>query len=422
MAVPAEGYASLRWSLRDLLMGCDPVCKMFAHMTVNQLPSGRWRAQVRRKYAQLDATFDTEAEARAAEQGALTKAKGSKPDELTLEAAWEKYKASSNYADKADHTRNTERQRIVAVLEGLGRFTLLELEKRPELVVDWLETRKLRISKRTKKRVSSGSARLELAALASVVNFAIERRLIKTNFLALVKRPVTPDRKRRIEPEEQGQLAIYARNSDRMVGHAARFALLIRHLGCRPGELVKLKREDIRLDRHEVTFRDTKGPEQLREDRRVHTTKDARELIELQLQDVEDHDTLFSTWSRKQKAWVDYNYESGLKKLRKMGVVGKGYHAHAGRREFISKAIEENTPLTSIKKQTGHKSTQALEGYDQGLSTAPGIRAEFDRLAEIVRTENLLGALKALGLSEEQEKKLKERLTGTSEWTQPFKD
>ena len=113
-------------------------------------------------------------------------------------------------------------------------------------------------------------------------------------------------------------------------------------------------------------------------------------------------------------------YANGVKLLRRLGVVLPDYHAHAGRREFVSRAIEGNVPHMTIKKQTGHKSTQALEIYDRGLSTAPTIRAELDRLAADVKDEGLLGALRALGLTPEQERKLAamqgKDMTGSQNW------
>lgn len=366
-------------------------------MGITKLPSGRFRVQVRKKFAKLDAIFDTEAEAMVAQEDILARAENTGKD-MSLSALWSRYKDSSMFEEKADNTKRTERQRIKPVLEKLGSYTLAELETNPGLVYDYIDERKRTVSKKTKKKISGTSVRLEVAALSALVAFAKQRKIVHDNFVAHISRPAQSKRSRRVDNEEQGRLAIHARSSVENVSRAARFMLLLRHLGCRPGELCELLISDIRLDRHEVLFRDTKNGT----DRSVHATKDARELLELQLDTVpEDCPYLFYSISND-KEYTPYRYSYGSQLLVKEGIVGEGFHPHAGRREFVSRAIEAGVPLTTIKKQTGHKSLQAIEIYDNGLSTAPEIREALDKLADTVSFENLMGALSASGMTEEQ--------------------
>lgn len=173
----------------------------------------------------------------------------------------------------------------------------------------------------------------------------------------------------------------------------ARFVLLLRLLGCWPGELAGLLVTDIHLDQRELLFRDTKNGT----DRRVHTTDQVAGLIAAQRDDTPEYAPyLFSTWGRKGE-WRPYNYSYAVKKLRASCLVGQDFHAHAMRREFISRAIEAGLTYSTIRKQTGHKSTQAIEIYDEALSTAPEIRAALDKLEVTVRREQLDGAFEALG-------------------------
>jgi hypothetical protein len=129
---------------------------------------------------------------------------------------------------------------------------------------------------------------------------------------------------------------------------------------------------------------------------------------------------VFGTWSSRAKQWVPYNYAAGVNLLREHRIIDPDYAAHAGRREFISRAIESNMSYGTIKKQTGHQSTQALEIYDEGLSTAPEIRAELDQLARKVQNENLLGTFEALGLTAEQKIKYAAILGLKDGWVNPF--
>jgi integrase len=384
-------------------------------MSISQLPSGRWRLQIRRKTLEHDKLYDSEEEAKRVEKELLSRKETDK--KLTLTKLNEQYQASNDFAEKSIETQRTERSRIKPVLKKFGDYTLQELQENTELIYDYMDDRLRQKSQRTGKKVGAPSVRLEVAALSALVGFAKKRRKVRENFVSRIERPTSKPRKRRIDNTEQGALTLAARSGDPAVAQAARFQMLLRHLGCRPGELRGLRVENIRLKKSELSFLDTKNGT----DRTVHTTSEARTMIELQLQSVDaDSEYLFRTWSNYKKDWVLYNYTEGVKQLKKAKVVSESFHSHAGRREFISRAIEASIPLTTIKKQTGHKSTQALEIYDNGLSTAPEIRAELDRLADNVKTENLLGAFEALGLTDEQRGKVLKTL-GKSEWTQPFK-
>lgn len=384
-------------------------------MSVIPLPSGKYRVQIRRKSLQLDEVFSTEAEAKDAEARALRR--HTKADSLTLTRLWEMYVGSTQFDDKSAQTQATERSRIKPVLAEMGKYALAELEANTYIIYEYIDARRRVVSSRTGKRLSNSSVRLEVAALSAVVEFAKKRQLIRANFVTGISRPAASKRKRRVSSKEQGQLQMYARNSEPRIAQIARFLILIRHLGCRPGELKALRVSSVNLDRRELTFFDTKNGK----DRCVHVTSDAAQILHLQLNDLPDNcPYVFGTWSPRAKTWVPYNYASGVSLLRDQGIIDKDYAAHAGRREFISRAIESNIPYGTIKKQTGHQSTQALEIYDEGLSTAPEIRAELDRLAQKVQNENLLGTFEALGLTAEQKIKYAEILGLNDGWVNPF--
>lgn len=381
-------------------------------MSVMRLASGRWRVQIRRKHLKLDELHDSEEAARAAEAEAL--AANPVPGRgLTLRVLWSRYEGSMQFDKKAANTQKTERGRIQPVLAVLGDYTLADLEADPQPIYDYMDKRARHISPRTKRRISDDSIRLEVATLSALVKFAKQRKLVRENFVSHISRPGGEKRKRRVSPVEQGKLKLHTTNSDPAVAQASRYLLLIRHLGCRPTELAELLVADTDLNAREVLFRDTKNGT----DRRVHATPEAVGLLEWQLQAIEeDCPYVFPTWSGYKRKWVPYNYTYGVKLLRELGVIAEDMHAHAGRREFVSRAIEAGVPLLTIKKATGHKSTQALEIYDEGLSVAPGIRAQLDALAEVVKDENLVGELKAAGISPEKLVAFLER-TGASGWT-----
>lgn len=374
-------------------------------MGVSQLSSGRWRVQIRRKTVRFDDLFDTKEEADQACREALGRA-ATDTSLLTVRQLWEKYVASSDFSNKASHTQKTERCRIQPVLAALGHCPLVQFENDRQRIHDFMDARATAVSPRTGKKLSKATQRLELAALSAVVKFGVRRRIIREDFLATVPRPVSKPRTRRIESREQGTLRIRASGSG-PESVAARFLLIVRHLGCRPGELMKLGKDQIRLDRLDVTFLGTKNGT----NRTVHVTSAAYEFIDIQLQQTSDDcPYLFGTWSNRKEGWVPYNYLYGVTLLRKSGIVRSDYHAHAGRREFISHGIEQGAELTVLKKQTGHKSVQALEMYDQSASTTPEIRRKLDALSASTADETLKNALNVLCKTEEQRRRMGELL------------
>lgn len=385
-------------------------------MSIIQLKNGKHRLQIRRKgFPTVDKVFENRADAEAAEQTALRKQRPSQGN-TTLRELWERYADSREYSEKAENTRKTEASRIKPVLAKMGDYSLENLEKDTSLVYDYMDERAKATSPKTKKKLSGTSIRLEVAALSAIVAFGKTRKLVRDNFITHISRPVTKKRRRRVPAEEIGKVKLFTRHSDARIAQAACFVMLVRHLGCRPGELKLLKVKHINLAKRELLFLDTKNGT----DRSIHITSDAAQILHLQLAEVpEDCELLFQTRSRKGR-WVPYNYAHGVTILKEHKILGSDFIMHAGRREFISRAIESNVPLSTIRKQTGHQSVQALEIYDEGLSTAPEIRAELDRLADKVKNEELMGALSALGLTEEQRAQVNKMLQSEGGWVAPW--
>jgi len=377
-------------------------------MSVIELPNGRFRVQIRRAgFPKFDKVFLTRDAAVIAETSILgEQAAVATTSDITLSEAWERYSQSQTYLTKKDRTRDTEAQRIKAVLEELGGYSLLNLQNSPGAIYDYIDKRSVHISARTKKKLSATSVRLEVAALSSVVAWAKQRRLVLGNFVRLIDRPPQAKRRRRVDGVEVAGLREASKKDDGRIAEAARFFLLLRYLGCRPGELARLLRADILWEFEEIIFRDTKYK---KEERRIHLPKPALEIIYTQAVYAEANATsqfLFSTLSNESRPdepiFVVYNYESAVKLMRRLAYVEKSFHAHAMRREYISKAIETGLPYATIRKQTGHHSTQAIEIYDEGLSTAPEIRKALDNHAQQIGQDEAIGAVRKMKVSPEE--------------------
>ncbi|MBA5639012.1 hypothetical protein H3H37_18295 [Duganella sp. LX20W] len=137
-------------------------------MSVIELPNGRFRVQIRRAgFPKFDKVFLTRDAAVIAETSVLgEQAAVATTSDITLSEAWERYSQSQTYLTKKDRTRDTEAQRIKAVLEELGGYSLVNLQNAPGAIYDYIDKRSVHISSRTKKKLSTTSVRLEVAALS----------------------------------------------------------------------------------------------------------------------------------------------------------------------------------------------------------------------------------------------------------------
>ena len=224
-------------------------------MSVFEIGKDRYRVQVRRKgFPTYDQAFATRQLAEAAQARVLGEQKlVLKPGDITLNEAWERYRDSVDFSRKSDSTQKTELTRIKPVLAVLGEYSLLALQDAPRLIYDYVDRRSKVVSQKTRKTISSSSLRLEIAALSAVAMWAQRRKYIIKNFVRDIARPGLAKRKRRVPPVELGKLELTVMNFDEpKLAEAARFLLLLRFLGCRPGELARLLNADIRFSKPQI--------------------------------------------------------------------------------------------------------------------------------------------------------------------------
>ena len=94
-------------------------------MSVMQLPSGRWRLQIRKKHLKVNEVFDTEDAALETQARSLAE-RNQNPGEMTLAQLWQLYLDSEMFEVKAPKTQSTELGRIKPVLEKFGDYAIAE--------------------------------------------------------------------------------------------------------------------------------------------------------------------------------------------------------------------------------------------------------------------------------------------------------
>jgi len=373
-------------------------------VAITQLVNGSWRVQIRRKELKLDRVFDTKKEAVAAEAVALGKVK---PRETakTLSDVWEKYQQGLEFSSKKLSTQKTERVRSGPLLRELGGLEMKQLTESKAAISEYLAKRSREKSERTGKVLSGTSLRLELALFSTLCKFSEDMGISTGNpSRGIRKRPKTEVRRRRVGEDEIGELETWL--SDKrgwQIHEHCRFMMLLFHIGCRPGELAGAKWKNVDLQDRSILFEDTKNGDW----RKAHLVEAACYLAADQIKHNKnktkgESEYLFSTKSKKTGEWKEFNYTQSVKTLKKHEVLKADFHAHAMRREFVSRLIENEVPIMSIKKQTGHGTTAALEIYDQALATSQNLRNTLDKVAETQAEAAMRDDLKKSKLSRDQ--------------------
>lgn len=364
-------------------------------MGIKQLPSGRFRLQIRRSSLKVDESFDTEADARAAQErylGGGASGKPVKPRGLTLSEAWDLYIDSRTFLEKKDNTRRSEETHVKAALNVLGGRPVKSLT--PDDVDSF-------IVGQTKAGKAPDTIRNAVAAMSSILNFCRKRNLVAANVTIGVKRPSAPPVVKRMPAGHQGALMKLLAHPKYRYRAVARLALLVRETGARPGEWAAAQWDDLHLDTQKVIFKNTKYK---RMPRTVPLTKVAMRLIADQLEDITinlfdqfvDSEWVFPTVGRDGEL-APIQYTGTMRDMKRDELIPKSLRAHNGRHEFISSLVESSDLDDSrIMSLVGHHSPASMQIYTH----ARNIRflPQLEALEDGRRKERAKELAKALGV------------------------
>ena len=360
--------------------------------SVTLQPSGKFRgyAQVRTmREAQMfarekDAKIWADGVEKRMRAGTWVKAV-SEPDGLTVTKAFELYHDSEEwYAKEAKTTRKVELGKTKPVLAALGARPIAELTV--DDVEGYISTRRKVHSKRAKSKdgkLSTTQIRLEVAALSSMLNWAVDKKHIPVNVAKHVKRPVNERRTDRMPDEVMG--AILEKAPILEDAQAYVFFRTLFTTGCRPGELADAPRAWLRSDPPQITLPKTKNDDA----RTIVLPTNLYTMMLGAMAEQPDCPLIFGTKKRYGDGWGPYGYAVPWAKARKLatekGQVPAGVQLvpYLARHEVISKLFER-TSLSDgqIAAISGHRSAQALWHY-RHLRNEHNRRL-IDRLDDIV--------------------------------------
>ncbi|MEO8123252.1 MAG: tyrosine-type recombinase/integrase [Burkholderiales bacterium] len=365
-------------------------------MGIRQLPSGRYRLQIRRADLSVDEVYETEDDATAAwtrhVQPDRSGKRSRKSGELTLDAAWTAYRDSRAFIEKKPKTQRSEDTHVKPVLVRLGTKPVKSLTADD---VDKLIVAQTRAGK------APDTVRNAVAALSSVLNYCRSKSILTANVTIGVKRPSALPTVKRMPPGHQGALMKALNHPKYRYRAVARLALLVRETGARPGEWAGARWDGVHMDKRRVIFEDTKYK---RQPRTVPITQASMALLSAQLEDItiNHFDTLAAS------DWVfpvvgrdgelrPIAYTGTLRDMKKDEILPKGLRAHNGRHEFISSLVESSDlDDARIMSLVGHHSPASMQIYTHARNVR--FLPQLEALEESRRKERAQELSKALGV------------------------
>ena len=325
---------------------------------IEQLPSGLWRARVRRqghptqsKSFRLKLDAERWAARIEGEQDRGTWRDTSTSDKITLAALL------TDYASAVQHKASTMPYLLKRLADDLGRHSLATLT--PAVLVAWRDRRL--------ECVAPGTVQRELSALGGALTWAIKDRLIALpagNPVSAIRRPQTGRaRDRRLEPgEEQRLLEALGDHAGTVQGakRAGAYRVGTRNPWMRPlvqfavetamrqGEMLALRWENVDIEARTAYLEDTKNGES----RTVPLS--SRALAVLEVLPRPPGGQVFPLTAQAVKlAWKRACKRAGI----------EGLHFHDLRHEATSRLAEKLPNLIELAAVTGHKDLRMLKRY-----------------------------------------------------------
>jgi len=394
--------------------------------TVGELPSGSFRAQIRRKgLAAISRVFPTrlEAEAWAASREAeLLSAQSqtvSKPNAgMTFAAAVERYLTGPKFADKAPGTQARERTCSVRLLQYFGNYALSVIDG--AMVQEYIDMRcnervKHKNGKKLDKKVSPDTVRLEKAFLSAVFKFSKRRNLIQANIMRdSFELPTCVPKEGRITLQQQ--VSAYNCAREMSVARNANPSLLpwvyfVFETGTRPGEAAKIELSWVDLEQRKISI--PRVGQKKRNARVVLVGEELAEMLQECINRAEAAGSKFLFFSRGNaplerdakgrpirrrrdeaemaaRPCKSFSYYNAWRTLTKAAGIPKNIHPHLIRHEFISRLFEETDLNDSqIASLVGDVNVLSLEPYKH-------LRVEQLRNRQDAHLDGTRAALKAL--------------------------
>lgn len=237
--------------------------------SVSELPSGKFRAQIRRKnLADIGKVFDTREEAVAwgnSREAELVSAKSSgvaRPNaDITFQAAVQRYFDGPKFGEKASGTQARERTSSTRLLEYFGDYALTVIDG--AMVQEYIDMRcnekvKHKNGKTLDKKLSADSVRLEKAFLSAVFKFSKRRNLVTSNIMrdsfelpTCIPKEGRITLKQQIDAYDAARYMATAKNANPCL---LPWTYFVFETGTRPGEAAKIELSWVNLEERKISI------------------------------------------------------------------------------------------------------------------------------------------------------------------------
>ena len=439
--------------------------------SINQLPSGTWRAEIRRKNLPRETqTFPTEQAARAwasAREKTLIEAReGLNPGKVAIkrvlfEDIAAEYFASQVFKKKAARTRETEENAIKPIMKWFrgmvaddisGATIQRYLDDRANTVVvnkegKPIQVRDISTGRMVDRLISGDTVRLNKSLLSNIFKFASLRHMVAVNpMLNNFQLPALNKRETRISVDQQA--AIFAHAAQMATHHRTNKSLMpylhyLFETGSRPGEASRVLVEWCQLTDERAKVSIPRIGSKTRAPRVVLLTKALTSILKYQAKKAKDAGSPYLFWSYSPKKQIDgqrnrYSKEESLARpiipydyyhpwclVCKKAGVPKDAVPHSTRHEYISR-IYENPNLNlsdgQIAALVGDVNTLSLERYRHLRVEAlrETNEAHLANLRETIEASSLKMALNANNVLRGAFEEARAKLMASGEWTPEF--
>lgn len=366
---------------------------------IHQLPSGSFRAVIRRKgFPRQAQTFKTRDEAEKwasqIEASVLTKRATNEIANaglLTFSDAASMYFASAVFLNKAESTRRREKSVSTHPLRTLGDYALVHID---EAVIQSKHIDK-RLTEKTRvgKAPQGDTIRLEKAFISAVFNFARKRALVKRNPVlhADFDMPACNRREERITPEQE--IMLYSAAVEYLAHHRTNPCLpawlyFVFATGTRPGEASRIRLEWI--NEHQQIIALPRASHKTRRPRIILLPDPVYNALQAQIEAAREAKSPFLFFSRthKTRECVPYAYSHPWKNICARAGLPSKIVPHQMRHEFISRIIETTTLSDSqVAALVGDVHVLSLEPYKhlRAAQLAPHLTDYHETVAQMIK-------------------------------------
>jgi integrase len=378
--------------------------------TISKLPSGRFRAQIRRKgFAEIHQIFNSHAEAEAwvndVEPRLLGKDVQQQVSAATLRDIWKSYHLSTTFANKRPATRIRETHAWAPIDRLVGGVPIAGLSEQA-VQIQFFDPRTAEKNKQG-GRISGDTVRIERALLSQLFSYGKRRGLVTYNPIKggdfdLPKCRPREGRINRIMEQKLYDTAKihlnkgfdWAAFEEGKAGEDSKenlsgvnWLIYMFNTGSRPGEASKIKLSWISSD---FTRINVPAANHKPDHPRIVLTDHIKFKLEGWVDNAEKQGSewLFYSFTQKDMKVIPrpFDYSAFWRRVAKKAAVEKGITPHIIRHEFISRLFEEtNLSDRQIATLVGDKNPASLQPYAHlrtGL-LAPNLQSH--NFAELLR-------------------------------------